>query len=68
MRHKEEQVKSTKEEQLLLEKYIKKYKCLYNVGLEFGISETSLWKYRNGYEQGKTIKNKITNVLIENKG
>lgn len=60
--------KSNKEEQLLLEQLVKKYKSLYNLGLEIGVSESSLWKYRNGYEQGKPIKDKITKLLIENKG
>ena len=64
MRHKQIQATSTKEERALLEKRLKEYKSLYNLGLELGISESSLYKYRNGWAQGKVIKDKITRALL----
>lgn len=66
MRNKEVKSISSEKERALLEKCLKDYKSLYDMSLECGISETSLWKYRNGYEQGLKIKNKITSFL--NKG
>ena len=63
MRHKEVKATSSLEERINFEVVLQRFKSLFNMGLELGISESSLYKYRNGYEQGLKIKNKITNKI-----
>lgn len=65
MRHKEVKTTSSLEERIDFEVALQRFKSLFNMGLELGVSESSLYKYRNGYEQGLKIKNKITNKIKE---
>ena len=65
MRHKEIKATSSLEERINLEILVQRFKSLFNVGLKFGISESSLYKYRNGYKQGLKIKKKIDSKIQE---
>ena len=65
MRHKEVKTTSSLEERIDFKVALQRFKSLFNMGLELGVSESSLYKYRNGYEQGLKIKNKITNKIKE---
>lgn len=48
----------------LINKVLEQQKCsLYSLGLDIGISESTLWKYRNGHAISKKSKDKIENSL-----
>ena len=63
MRYKGIKSTSSQEDRKILEQCLKNYKTLYNLSLEIRVSESSLYKYRNGWEQGKQVNDKITEAL-----
>lgn len=47
-----------------IEKYMKRFnKSLYEVALDIGLSETTLWKCRNGYKISEKNFKKINDFL-----
>ena len=40
-------------------------KSLYEVALEIGLSESTMWKYRNGYRVSEKSLKKIKDVLTD---
>lgn len=64
MRYKQQAVSTTIEEREALERLLKyKGKSLYDLGLFFGVSESSMYKYRNGKLISPEIKTKIDNYV-----
>jgi len=58
-------ISSTREEQKALERLLKyKDKSLYEIGLFCGVSESSMYKYRNGKPLSFEIKKKIDDYIL----